>query len=52
MRTIIKETKQTKSKNHNIAHIVTKRKMATTPMFTGDVAILYISNCQRWDYIM
>ena len=39
MQTSIKETKQIKSKNHNIAHIITKRKAATEPMFAGFVAI-------------
>ena len=43
MRTLIKNTKQ------NIVHIAAKRKTATTPIFTGFVAVLSPYNCQRWD---
>ena len=47
---LLKKRNRLSQKNHNIAHIVTKRKTATEPMFTGFVAIFYLSNCQRWDY--
>ena len=45
----LKKPNRLNQKNCNIAHIVTKRKMSTTPIFTGFVDIFYLSNCQRWD---
>ncbi|MDY3017994.1 MAG: hypothetical protein SOR79_12755, partial [Blautia sp.] len=47
---LLKKRNRLSQKNHNIAHIVTKRKTATEPMFTGFVAIFYLSNCQRWAF--
>ena len=32
----------------NIAHIVTKRKAATDPIFTRFIAVFYLFNCQKW----
>ena len=46
---LLKKPNRLNQKNCNIAHIVTKRKMSTTPIFTGFVDIFYLSNCQRWD---
>ena len=47
---LLKKRNRLNQKNLNIAHIVTKRRMTTEPMFTGFVAIFYLSNCQRWEY--
>ncbi len=49
---LLKRRNRLNQKNLNIAHIVTKRKMATKPMFAGFVAIFYLSNCQRWEHII
>ena len=42
------QNRQNQSKD-NIVHIAAKRKTATTPIFTGFVAVLSPYNCQRWD---